>query len=230
MCEFLRLTPAHVITYLLIESTLIHSPLSPSPSSKFTALAQRLGYSSPDEDPHFLPLQAAVTHGRVYLLSLVGPGEDLGRPLAYGSILLDSVAMGGEVCLGEALVQRGVDFDLRNKGGFTPLATAIKWSRMAFVRFLFAQYRARVQDEQEVLHGLIDRPPLDNDGITYPLIFCLINQEAPRTLTILDEDKRAMVALLVQEGGADIWEELRIHADAFLPLHAPRHHGRPNCR
>lgn len=29
-----------------------------------------------------------------------------------------------------------------------------------------------------------------------------------------------MVALLVQEGGADIWEELRIHADAFLPLHA----------
>lgn len=102
----------------------------------------------------------------MYLLSLVGPGEDSGRPLAYGSNLLDSAAMGGEVCLGEALVQGGVDFDLRNKGGSTPLATAIKWSRMAFVRFLLAQYRARRQDEQEVLHGLIDRPPLDNDGIT----------------------------------------------------------------
>jgi len=91
-------------------------------------------------------------------------------------------------------VRSGVDFDLRNDAGLTPLACAIRWSRMPAVRFLLEQYRARGTDEQEVLRDLVRRPPLSGrTGTPYPLILLTIES----TMNTSDE-KRHMVKFLVQ--------------------------------
>jgi ankyrin repeat protein len=94
---------------------------------------------SRDGNPYFLPLQAAITHCRtdigMYLLTLVGPTENLGRSLDAGTNLLHHTARSRDLPSSEALVRRGVDFDQRNDAGMTPFECAIKWSRMPVVRY-----------------------------------------------------------------------------------------------
>ena len=158
----------------------------------------------------------------MYLLGLVPATEELGRRLAYEGNLLHYVVESGAIPLAEALVQRGVDFDLRNDAGLTPLVYAIRWSKLAFVRFLLAQYEARGQKTQDVLRGLMDRPVLGKDGAPLFLIFSVITH--PRNPALSDEDKRAMLAFLVQEGGINIWVNMRSNFNSVRkPLHLPLH-------
>lgn len=190
-------------------------------------------FNSHDGNPYFLPLQAAISRCRTeigtYLLTLVAPTENLGRSLHAGINLLHHSARGGALALAEALVQRGVDLDKRHDAGMTPLESAIRWSRMPVVCFLLEEYRARGRDPQEVLRGLVRRPPLnERRGEPYPLLFLTI-EAFPGTIfnPISNEDKRDMMKLLVQEAGANIWDEARMVAPKaddhvgilFLPLH-----------
>lgn len=117
-------------------------------------------------------------------------------------------------------MQRGVDFDLRNERGVTPLAYAIRWSRMPLVRFLLEQYRARGRDEKEMLRDLLN-------GLPYNLILAVISESTTHKFPIPEEDRRATLAFLVREAGANIWAEILIpHSPCpCLPIHAAAYMG-----
>lgn len=226
----------HSIMTAFSSISLLFSYLSPSqPPPYLSALAERRNMFREIKrgmDPQWIPLKVAVVLGRteigLYLLGSVSTVENVGRTFA-GNNLLHIAAQTGNMFLFEALVRRGVEFDVRNNFGFTPLAFAIGFSRMAVVRFLITQYRERGRAAQDVLRDLIDRPPLSGDGEPLPLTVQVINWS--HNDTISDEDKRAMLEFLVQEAGANIWTPApatiswegidRKHT--ILPLHAAAH-------
>jgi hypothetical protein len=76
------------------------------------------------------PLEMAVQNGltemSLYLLTLIGPEEDLGRRYREGNTLLHYAGANGNLAFIEALVQRGVDFDASNDAGIRPLDFAVR--------------------------------------------------------------------------------------------------------
>lgn len=89
---------------------------------------------------------AAVYNERemsMVMLGLLGPEVDLTPTLLKGSHLIHIAAETGDLSFLQASVERGLDFDLHNERGRTPLHYAVMCSRVPVVRFLLAQYRAR---------------------------------------------------------------------------------------
>ena len=83
------------------------------------------------------PLDLAAVYNQremsMFMLGLSGPDVDLGQ--------IHIAAETGDLSFLRALVEHGLDFDLRNERGLTPLHYAVTCSRVPVVRFLLAQYR-----------------------------------------------------------------------------------------
>jgi ankyrin repeat protein len=140
----------------------------------------------------------------LYLLTLIGPEEDLGRRYREGNTLLHYAGANGNLAFIKALVQRGVDLDASNDAGIRPLDFAVR---------LIEQYQAQGQDK---LRELVDTPSLDQCDNSSPVLFLPIRQVMLPTQQSLkldntDEERRDMVAYFVQEGGADILAEAPVY-------------------
>lgn len=170
-----------------------------------------LGQFKQGDEPHWLPLRIAVEGGHedvcMYLLGLTGPAEDLSGSWCKGFTLMHFAAMSGNLPFLQALVQRGVEFDVRHDSGITPLEFAMIFCRLPVVHFLLEQYRLRGREKQDMLREVEDRLPVAASDERLSLLFRIIRQEKKNKFGIKDEDIRAMVAFLVREAGADIWAE-----------------------
>jgi len=168
---------------------------------------------------------------------LIGPQEDLSGSWCKGFTMMHFAAMSGNLPFLQALVRRGVDFDVRLDAGITPLEIAMLFCRLPVVRFLLEQYRVRGREKRDMLRKVEDRLPVDASGGRQSLLFRIIPQQKKSKFDIKDEDKRAMVAFLVREAGADIWAEGHMEyvtiggqhsgrrKHILFPLHTAAHYG-----
>lgn len=196
-----------------------------------------------DSAQPWLPLQYAAQLGCedicVYLLTLTSAEGDLSRLWEkanhYG--IAHFPAGHGQLFFPRALMDCGVDIDLRNARCYTPLCFAVSTCRMPVIRFLLEQFRSRGKEEQDVWRDLIERLPLGLTLDPSPLIFCAIRHNSLGKQIITHEAKLAMVKYLVKDVGVDIWAEAQFsytdgedidhctgHAvtrrHVLLPLHA----------
>lgn len=163
----------------------------------------------------------------LYLLSLTGPEDDLTGSWLNGLTLMHFAVMGGNLSFLQALVQRGVEFDVRNGRMMPPVHFAVTMCRLPVLHFWLAQYRARGREQQDVLREVEGWP--NAGGPRQPLLFRIVSLEEDKLFHIRDEERRAMATFLVREAAADIWAEGRIQHrvaddeltknDILFPLH-----------
>ena len=124
-----------------------------------------------------LPLQLAADLGReeicMYLLTLTGADDDLNLRWT-GMHMCHHTVKNENVSFFKALVERGVDLDVRSDGGYTPLAAAIKMCHMPPVRLLLGYFQAQRREREDVVRDLTERLPTNDRKEPFPLIFCLI--------------------------------------------------------
>lgn len=178
------------------------SPLIP-PLQSLTAIAVTVGMLKDNEEGPWLPLPVAARLCRedicMYLLTLTGPEEDLGGRWLDGNTMCHYAAKREKMSFLKDLVDRGVDFDVRNDHGYNPLGFAIRECRMAAVRFLLELYLARGRTQQDVLRQLIERPPQTDCGKPQPLTGEILRQQCDRTVS--EEAKRSLMAFSFKRRG-----------------------------